>query len=151
MSPGKRNLLATVAGATIGIAIGTGIFTFVYAKGASYLSHDPQACANCHVMGEQFAGWMRSTHRTAATCNDCHTPHDPIGKYMTKARNGFWHSFYFTTGGFHEPIRIKAKNKEIVEASCRGCHATLVAAMSAGHPDSHDLSCVRCHGTVGHP
>ncbi len=144
-------LLAVVAGVSIGVAIGTGVFTFVYAKGASYLSPDARACANCHVMREQFDGWTRSTHRAVATCNDCHTPHDPVGKYTTKARNGFWHSLYFTTGGFHEPIRIKPRNRDIVEHNCRVCHDALVAAMSAGHPDSHDLSCVRCHGTVGHP
>jgi cytochrome c nitrite reductase small subunit len=142
---------AVVAGAAIGLAAGAGVFTFVYAKGASYLSNDPRACANCHVMRDQYDGWARSTHRAAATCNDCHTPHDPIGKYTTKARNGFWHSFYFTTGGFPEPIRIKGRNREVVEHNCRGCHQALVAMMSAGHPEAHDLSCVRCHGTVGHP
>jgi len=147
----RTDIPATLAGAAIGIAVGVGIFTFVYAKGASYLSHDAAACANCHVMREQFDGWVHSSHRAAATCNDCHTPHDIIGKYTTKARNGFWHSLYFTTGKFHEPIQIKPHNREVVEHNCRGCHQSLVAAMSAGHPDAHDLSCVRCHGSVGHP
>jgi len=142
---------AVVAGVAIGLAAGAGIFTFVYAKGASYLSPDARACANCHIMRDQYEGWVRSTHHAAATCNDCHTPHDVVGKYTTKARNGFWHSLYFTTGDFHEPIRIKPHNRDVVEHNCRACHQTLVAAMSAGHPDSHDLSCVRCHGSVGHP
>lgn len=145
------DLPAAIAGVAIGLVAGTGIFTFVYAKGASYLSHDSRACANCHVMREQYDGWTRSTHHAAATCNDCHTPHDILGKYATKARNGFWHSFYFTTGNFPDPIQIKARNRDIVEHNCRGCHQGLVAMMSSGHPESHDLSCVRCHGTVGHP
>jgi cytochrome c nitrite reductase small subunit len=57
-----------VAAALMGIAIGIAGFTFGYARGASYLSNDPQACANCHVMQQQFDGWLRASHRTAATC-----------------------------------------------------------------------------------
>src|SRR5688500_18755253 len=94
----------------LGLVLGIGGYTFIYARGASYLTNDPRACANCHVMEEQFSGWIASSHRRVAVCNDCHTPHDPIGKYVTKARNGFWHSFYFTVGGFHEPIQITARN-----------------------------------------
>ena len=154
MADGRRFRLdfpTTVAGLAIGLAAGTGVFTFLYAKGGSYLSNDPRACANCHVMREQLDGWQHSSHRAVATCNDCHTPHDLFGKAATKARNGFWHSFYFTTGNFHEPIQIKARNREIVEHNCRGCHEGTVGAMNAGHGRSEDLSCVRCHGSVGHP
>lgn len=102
-------------GITAGIAAGVGFYTFQYAKGASYLSNDPKACANCHIMSDQFDGWAKSSHRNVATCNDCHTPEGFIPKYLTKASNGFWHSYAFTTGDFHEPIRIKGRNKEIAE------------------------------------
>ncbi len=87
-------------GVVMGLLLGIGGYTFVYARGASYLTNDPAACANCHIMREQFDGWQRSSHRSVAVCNDCHAPHDFVGKYTTKATNGFWHSFYFTTGGF---------------------------------------------------
>ena len=139
---------AVVAGVAIGLAAGAGIFTFVYAKGASYLSPDARACANCHIMRDQYEGWVRSTHHAAATCNDCHTPHDVVGKYTTKARNGFWHSLYFTTGDFHEPIRIKPHNRAIVERACRRCHQAVVHAIDPVGRGA--LSCVRCHAAVGH-
>jgi cytochrome c nitrite reductase small subunit len=84
-------------GVIIGVAVGIGVYTFAYAKGWSYLTDDPAACANCHVMREQFDGWLKSSHRSVATCNSCHTPVNFIGKYATKASNGFWHSFFFTT------------------------------------------------------
>ena len=32
----------------LGIPAGIGGFTFVYAKGYSYLSTDPRTCLNCH-------------------------------------------------------------------------------------------------------
>jgi cytochrome c nitrite reductase small subunit len=151
---GIRDLPSALAGIAIGAAVGVGAFTFFYAHGASYLSNDARACANCHVMREEFSGWVRSTHHAVATCNDCHMPHDLIGKATTKARNGFWHSLYFTTGGFRDPIQIKPHNRVIVEANCRGCHEAVVAMMTGGatHGAAADeLSCVRCHGSVGHP
>jgi len=135
----------------LGVAGGLGAYTFVYARGWSYLTNDPRACANCHVMNEQYDGWLKASHRSVATCNDCHTPHDLIGKYMTKAENGFWHSFYFTTQSFHEPIQITAKGRRIAEANCRHCHAAMVAGMAgSAHADDDPVSCIRCHGSVGH-
>ena len=85
--PGMRGLqLPAVLFATIvGVLAGVGAYTFVYARGYAYLQNDPRACANCHVMQEQYDGWLHSSHRNVATCNDCHTPHDFLGKYMTKA------------------------------------------------------------------
>jgi len=37
-----------------GVLAGVGEFTFGYAKGLSYLSADPRACVNCHIMNEQY-------------------------------------------------------------------------------------------------
>jgi cytochrome c nitrite reductase small subunit len=135
-----------------GTIIGLGVFTFGYARGASYLTNDPEACANCHIMGEHFAAWMKSSHRQVATCNDCHTPHSFLGKYATKAANGFWHSFYFTTGRYPDPLRITPRNHEVTENACRHCHEPIVASIDHGAPGDggERLSCVRCHATVGH-
>ena len=79
--------------------VGLGGFTVSYANGLSYLTDNPKACANCHVMREFYDGWNRGSHKHVATCNDCHTPHDNIvAKYAVKALNGFRHSYAFTTG-----------------------------------------------------
>jgi formate-dependent nitrite reductase cytochrome c552 subunit len=43
-------LLATGIALAIGAVMGLGGFTFVHAKGASYLRNDLNACANCHIM-----------------------------------------------------------------------------------------------------
>ncbi|CAN5592782.1 hypothetical protein BH09PLA1_BH09PLA1_11250 [soil metagenome] len=40
----------------IGICIGLGSFTFNYAEGLSYLSNNPRACVNCHIMNDQYSG-----------------------------------------------------------------------------------------------
>lgn len=147
-----KRVLVTIAAVLLGAAIGLGTFTFGYARGASYLTNDPAACANCHVMQGHFDDWRHSSHRSVAVCNDCHTPPGLIPKYMVKARNGFWHSFYMTTGRFHEPIQITTGNHDVTEKACRKCHAAIVAAIDLNpHPDSAEaMSCIRCHATVGH-
>ena len=141
-----------VAVVVIGVALGLGAYTFTYAQGWAYMTNDPRACANCHVMNEQYDGWQKSSHHTVATCNDCHTPHDVVGKYYTKASNGFWHSYYFTLGGFHEPIQMTERNREVTEQSCRYCHQTMVESITVSHSKEmgDEVSCIRCHRSVGH-
>jgi nitrate/TMAO reductase-like tetraheme cytochrome c subunit len=74
-------------GMLIGVAIGIDVYTFAYAKGWSYLTDDPAACANCHVMREQFEGWLKSSHRAVASCNSCHTPPNFLGKDVFRPRS----------------------------------------------------------------
>jgi len=140
-----------IVGAAVGIACGIGAFTFIYAKGASYLTNDPKACANCHIMEDHYGAWMKSSHRSVAVCNDCHAPHNLIGKYIVKADNGFWHSFAFTTGRFPDPIRIKERNRKVTEKACLYCHQALVEEIFPRSAHSgQNMSCVRCHADVGH-
>jgi cytochrome c nitrite reductase small subunit len=139
-----------VLGVAIGLAVGVGGYTFIYAKGSSYMTNDPAACANCHIMQEHYDGWIKSSHRSVAVCNDCHTPPGLVAKYATKASNGFWHSFAFTSGRFPEPLRIKQHNREITEKACRKCHDDIVYAIEGPHAGSVGMSCVRCHSSVGH-
>ncbi len=134
----------------LGAAIGLAGYAFVYAKGYTYLQDDSSACANCHVMQSHLDGWINGSHRSVAGCNDCHTPPGTLSKYYVKAENGFWHSLKFTTGDFHEPIRIRKKNHEVTELACRGCHQSIVDAIDAPHAGADGLSCVRCHDSVGH-
>ncbi len=150
--PGRTTVIASMTlGALIGLAGGIGGFTFVYAKGNSYLTNDPAACANCHIMQNHYSAWLKGSHRSVAVCNDCHTPANFIGKWATKAKNGFWHSYYFTLGGFPEPIRANKVNHEITERACRKCHADIVHAIDTYPREGQELSCVRCHRDVGHP
>jgi cytochrome c nitrite reductase small subunit len=147
----RSQLLPFIAlGVSIGLAGGVGGYTFIYARGGSYLTDDPAACANCHVMQEYYDAWLKSSHRTAAVCNDCHTPAGLALRYATKANNGFWHSFAFTTGRFPEPLQITARNQEIAQESCEKCHAEILVAMDGPHGHNQPLRCARCHHSVGH-
>ncbi len=136
----------TLAAALAGLAAGMGAFAFHYARGASYLGNDPATCANCHVMSGHYDGWQAAPHHLVATCNDCHTPAGPIAKYVVKAQNGWHHSLAFTLGDIPDVIRARPESRAVVEANCRHCHADLVADLVHGG----DMSCVRCHDSVGH-
>ena len=145
-----RQVAAIVLGSLIGLGIGVASYTFLYAQGWSYLTNDPAACANCHIMQDHYAAWMKSSHRSVATCNDCHTPTNLVAKYYIKADHGFWHSYAFTTGDFHEPIHMKARSQAVTESACRVCHAAIVQAIETPHRGGEQFSCIRCHNTVGH-
>jgi cytochrome c nitrite reductase small subunit len=153
VTPGRRRwMLGLVLAGLLGTTGGIGGYTFVYARGASYMGNDPATCANCHVMQDHLDAWVKSTHRAVATCNDCHAPHDIVGKYATKARNGLLHSIAFTSGNFPDPLRIKPFNLRVTEENCRHCHAGLVMELDHGGARAEDrLECTRCHDEVGHP
>lgn len=146
-----RNLTIVFA-LLVGSLVGVGAYTFIYAKGYSYLTNNPTACVNCHVMRAEYDGWVKSSHRNAATCNDCHTPHNLIGKYAVKASNGFFHSFYFTTGLYPDNIEITKIDHKVTEAQCRRCHENITAAIDGNvvHGKAEGLQCTRCHTSVGH-
>jgi cytochrome c nitrite reductase small subunit len=134
----------------LGAMLGVGLFTFGYARGAAYLTNDPKACVNCHVMRVQYDGWLKSSHGKVAVCNDCHTPPGLIGKYSTKAINGFFHSLAFTTQRFPDEIYITKRNHDVTERACLKCHEDIVMGIRATREHRQDVSCIGCHRNVGH-
>lgn len=143
--------ILTVSAIAIGIVAGLGGYTFYYAKGGSYLSNDPRACINCHVMQDHFDSWVKASHHAVATCNDCHVPHTFPEKYLAKMRNGWNHSKAFTLQNWQEPIRITPKNISDLQHNCLRCHNVLAGDI-AGHRDIQKgaMSCTNCHRATGH-
>jgi cytochrome c nitrite reductase small subunit len=142
-------LLALIAAAAVGVLAGVGFTTFGYAEGLSYLSTNPAACANCHIMQSQYDSWQKAGHHTAATCVDCHLPADFAGKYLAKSINGWNHSKAFTLQDFHEPILITPRNARILQDNCVRCHADLVHDQT-GIVGQEPPRCVHCHASAGH-
>ncbi|MCI0340957.1 MAG: cytochrome c nitrite reductase small subunit [Planctomycetales bacterium] len=145
-SPATRSFRTLLPAAALGVFGGASGYTAYYAEAAAYLSEDPGACVNCHVMREHHDGWQKASHHAAATCNDCHVPHALVPKLVAKGENGLRHSWGFTFQDFHEPIRIREGNRRRLNANCAHCHGELAAdILHAGESD-----CVRCHASVGH-
>ncbi|MGB3363391.1 MAG: cytochrome c nitrite reductase small subunit [Thermodesulfobacteriota bacterium] len=144
----KRTFILSIV---VGILIGLGSFTFYYGEGLSYMSKDPKACVNCHIMQSQYDSWQKASHHTVATCVQCHLPHGFVDKYISKAENGYNHSKAFTLQNFHEPIAITAKNSRLLQQNCIECHNSMIENLTHGSTtDADAMSCVKCHRTVGH-
>jgi cytochrome c nitrite reductase small subunit len=147
---GQTTLPGLLLAGVLGIVLGLGGITFHYGQGTAYLSENPAACVNCHVMQEQFDAWVKSSHHTVATCNSCHLPKGPIHKWVSKADNGFFHSWAFTFRNHPEPIRIKPRNRAIVHANCVACHGELIHEAIPEPLDRGGATCFHCHKDVGH-
>jgi cytochrome c nitrite reductase small subunit len=106
---------------------------------------------NCHVMTAEYVSWQHSSHAEAATCNDCHVPHDnALRKYAFKAKDGLWHATVFTMRWEPQVIRLSEGAVPVVEANCRRCHWGVVEGVAAGSHAPSDLRCWDCHREVPH-
>lgn len=153
----------TLLYATILALVVSGVM-FVYlvysSKALSYLSHDPRACINCHVMNTQFATWEHSSHAETATCVDCHLPRgNLVAKYFAKADDGWRHSVAFTLNTYNHTISISSRGETRVQENCISCHERSVANIISNSQkydvfeDPNVLSgrtCWSCHEGVAH-
>lgn len=141
----------------MGIIIGLIISILHISNAPSYLSEDPRACINCHVMTLQYATWEHSSHRQWATCNDCHVPQDNIiRKYLFKAQDGFRHASIFTLKLEPQVIQIKEAGKAVVQENCLRCHIELVNPVSIANVTYKNYKhgegklCWDCHRETPH-
>jgi cytochrome c nitrite reductase small subunit len=142
----------------LGIFIGLGVYSIYVSKVWSYLSEDPRACVNCHIMAPQYATWGHSSHRETATCNDCHVPHDNVArKYYFKAKDGLNHATKFTLRMERQVIFIGEEGKGVVQENCVRCHSNLLDqtklfTQTKGNFQVHNTEreCWECHRDVPH-
>lgn len=141
----------------LGIIAGIGIHILYISNAVSYLSDDPNACINCHVMTPQFATWERSSHAKVATCNDCHVPQDNVLRtYYFKAMDGLRHATMFTFRSEPQVIRIKSAGREAVQENCIRCHSNQIhpialrAINNRSVEDQRPGYCWDCHREVPH-
>jgi len=137
--------------AALGILAGLALALGKVSRATSYLSDDPEACVNCHVMRPHYASWQRSSHARVATCNDCHVPHQtPLHAYAFKARDGLYHSSIFTLRLEPQVIHISSGAVPVVQNNCRRCHQPTIATVSACCGGDGDRLCWDCHREVPH-
>ncbi len=142
----------------LGIFIGLGFYSVYVSKAWSYLSEDPKACVNCHIMAPQFATWNHSSHREVATCNDCHVPQDNFLKtYYFKGKDGLNHATLFTLRAERQVILIGDEGMEVVKDNCVRCHSNLLdqsklVTQTKGNHQVHNTErkCWECHREVPH-
>jgi cytochrome c nitrite reductase small subunit len=115
----------------------------------AYLGNNPATCNNCHVMDAVYESWYHGSHRSWASCGDCHTPHALIPKYVTKGLSGYNHVTVFTSGNIPIAIRAKQDSLEIVQENCVRCHLEAVESTFEVAMDS-ERYCFDCHRFVSH-
>lgn len=109
-----------------GLLAGLVIYAFYMSRAHSYLSDDPSACVNCHIMATYYQSWNHSSHAQWATCNDCHVPQDNIFRaYGFKAMDGFLHSAVFTVRSEPQVIRPRLASSNVIMENCIRCHTQL--------------------------
>ena len=152
--PRKWRPAATVLVAAI---FGLGIYLLKLSNAASYLSDDPQACVNCHIMTPQYITWNHSSHREVAHCNDCHVPHNNVfNKYFFKAKDGLYHASVFTMRAEPEVIKALGPSIRVIQNNCIRCHenqvtdAKLMGLVAAHHENRTERTCWECHREVPH-
>jgi cytochrome c nitrite reductase small subunit len=137
--------------AMMGVVVGLGLYVARVSEAASYMSDDPRACINCHIMFPEYATWKHSSHANVANCNDCHVPHNNIlNKYYFKAKDGLRHSTMFTLRLEPQVIQAIPESRKVIQENCIRCHANVMQDVTpAGHAD-FSRSCVDCHREVPH-
>ena len=109
-----------------GIGTGLGAYTVYMSRAYSYLSDDPSACVNCHIMTPYHHSWMHSPHANWTNCNDCHVPHSSmLAKYYFEAKDGLYHSYVFTLRNEPMAIRPRTESYEVIMDKCIRCHSQL--------------------------
>lgn len=142
-------LLATI--------VGVGSFILKTSRVMSYMTDDPKACLNCHVMTPQYITWDHSSHGEVTNCNDCHVPHDNVlRKYAFKAKDGMYHAAVFTLRAEPQVIKMHEMGQEVVQENCIRCHSDQITdgkltTWIEGHKtDRTDRQCWECHREVPH-
>ncbi|MDQ8202925.1 cytochrome c nitrite reductase small subunit [Pelagicoccus sp. SDUM812003] len=139
------------------ILLGLGCVLLRVSNATSYLSDEPSACVNCHIMNPQYATWERGSHARVATCNDCHVPHDNLAnKYYFKAKDGLRHAFMFTFHMEPQVIKVHEPGMGVVQQNCIRCHENLLnhtPNMMVTFEESqagHGKLCWDCHSETPH-
>ncbi|MDF1880593.1 cytochrome c nitrite reductase small subunit [Sulfurimonas sp. MAG313] len=157
---GAEERIKKVAIWSLGIAILFFAYMVYLSKATSYLSKDPKACINCHVMNTQYATWQHSSHARDVTCVQCHLPTDGfISKYIAKSRDGFNHTIAFTFDTYDHAIKISEDGAKRVQRNCITCHKSLASTMASNANKYHSFDdenvengrrCWSCHRDVPH-
>ena len=118
----------------------------------------PDFCGSCHEMKPMYDSWARGPHAFAASCSDCHLPHDSTISYLSfKAKSGikdvYSHFFNGKIDNFNYWFNKRNQRQQFVFVSnCIRCHTPL--------PDNKfhreflsgriEGNCLTCHWYVGH-
>jgi cytochrome c nitrite reductase small subunit len=141
-----------------GIIAGLAAYTLYASRAWAYLSDQPSACVNCHIMAPYYATWSHSSHGRDVTCSDCHIPHDnPARKWYFKSTDGIKHAAAFTLRKEPQVIQAKPGSDNIIRQNCIRCHTQLnTEFVKTGRTEApakmadESTRCWHCHRNIPH-
>jgi cytochrome c nitrite reductase small subunit len=118
----------------------------------AYLGNNPTTCNNCHVMDAVYESWFHAGHKPWAECNDCHTPHAFLPKYLVKAQSGYHHVTAFIFGPIPDAIRAKTSSRRVIQENCIRCHSETVSMIgeASATNETTERFCFECHRAIAH-
>jgi cytochrome c nitrite reductase small subunit len=139
------------------VFFGMGLFVMKVSNAFSYLSDDPKACINCHIMTAEYSTWMHGSHGRDTKCVDCHIPHENVVlKYLFKANDGLRHATMFTLRLEPQVIKMHEAGQDVVQRNCKRCHYNQLQNVSAlnvnlkNYEHGQGMLCWKCHREVPH-
>ena len=122
LSKRQKMITALIAG----VVAGGGLYFLYLLRAHTYLTDEPSACVNCHIMSPYYATWMHSSHSRNATCNDCHVPHENfVKKWTFKGMDGVKHVAAFLTSSEPQVIQAHPASSQVIMNNCIRCHEQL--------------------------
>ena len=153
--PKRQKKITAIMAGTI---VGGGLFFLYMLRAHTYLTDEPSACVNCHIMSPYYATWMHSSHSINATCNDCHVPHENfVKKWTFKGMDGMKHVAAFLTSSEPQVIQAHPASSQVIMNNCIRCHQQLnTEFVETGRIDymmsevGKGKACWDCHREVPH-
>ena len=150
----QKNIILILSG----IIIGGGFLVIYLLRGHTYLTDEPSACVNCHIMAPYYATWKHSSHSQNTTCNDCHVPHENVvKKWAFKGMDGMKHVFAFVTNSEPQVMQAITSSSQVIMNNCIRCHEQLnTEFVKTGRVDymmsmvGKGKACWDCHRDVPH-
>ncbi len=142
----------------LGVIGGNGMLFLYVLRAHTYLSDDPAACVNCHIMAPYYATWFHSSHSRDATCNDCHVPHEnAVKKWVFKGMDGMRHVAVYLAKGESQVLQAIPESSKVIMNNCIRCHTQLnTEFVKTGRIDymltqvGEGKACWDCHRDVPH-
>lgn len=155
ISSRRARIAAIVLGGVFAGGIGLSLYLL---RAHTYLTDEPAACVNCHIMAPYYASWMHSSHSRDATCNDCHVPHgNAVQKWTFKGMDGMKHMLAFVTHAEEEVPAAQPMSSRVIMDNCIRCHTQLnTEFVKTGRIDfmlaqtGEGKACWDCHRDIPH-
>lgn len=127
------------------LMLGVSIFLMLGPPKLLAKSDEPNFCAGCHVMEDEYEAWSHAGAHRRKKCVDCHLPNENMAvHYAQKAIDGMKDVMFYYSGKVSEQIKLSSHGEKVVQSNCVRCHEETVSLMDTSR------KCWSCHRRISH-